>query len=99
MTESRSCSASASVPSVAPEGASLENSGGELGETWFENAALWIGETLVRRGRPKAPAPKVPINIRLSRDVLNRFKATGRGWQTRINKALEQWLESHPEVG
>ena len=99
MTESRNGSAIASAPSVAPDETGEGIEAEELSESWFESATLWVGETLVRRGRPSGPVPKVPINIRLSAEVLTRFKATGRGWQTRINAALEQWLEAHPEVG
>lgn len=47
-------------------------------------------------GRPKAPSPKVPTAIRLDADVLEVFKSQGRGWQTRINQALREWLEAHP---
>ncbi|TOZ63225.1 hypothetical protein DIJ60_07440, partial [Burkholderia pseudomallei] len=28
-------------------------------------------------------------------DVLDAFKATGRGWQTRVNAALKEWLKTH----
>ena len=41
------------------------------------------------RGRPKAAAPKQAINIRLSQDVLAHFRATGPGWQSRINEVLQ----------
>lgn len=51
----------------------------------------------VRRGRPRSAMPKQAINIRLSADVLERFKATGPGWQTRIDKALVEWLAEHPD--
>jgi uncharacterized protein (DUF4415 family) len=47
------------------------------------------------RGPQKAPT-KQRMTIRLSRDVLDRFRATGRGWQTRLDAALREWLESHP---
>jgi uncharacterized protein (DUF4415 family) len=47
------------------------------------------------RGRPRSPAPKQRITIRLSPDVLAKFKAVGRGWQTRIDVALRDWLKSH----
>ncbi|WP_147492032.1 BrnA antitoxin family protein, partial [Burkholderia pseudomallei] len=33
--------------------------------------------------------------IRLDDDVLDAFKATGRGWQTRVNAALKEWLKTH----
>ena len=46
----------------------------------------------VRRGRPPITNPKVSTTIRLSRDVIDHFKAGGRGWQTRINDALREWI-------
>ncbi len=48
------------------------------------------------RGRPKADATKVFTAIRLDADLLETFKATGRGWQTRINAALRQFITEHP---
>ena len=38
----------------------------------------------VRRGRPRVKRPKVATTIRLSPEVMDYFKAGGRGWQTRI---------------
>jgi uncharacterized protein (DUF4415 family) len=34
--------------------------------------------------------------MRLDTDVVNSFKATGKGWQTRINAALKDWLQKNP---
>lgn len=48
------------------------------------------------RGRPKADETKVFTAIRLDADLLNAFKATGKGWQTRINAALRQFITEHP---
>ena len=46
---------------------------------------------VVRRpGRPLKPDRKVSVTLRLDRDVVDRFKATGAGWQTRINAALKR---------
>lgn len=39
------------------------------------------------RGRQKAPR-KVATTIRLDAEVVEHFKAQGKGWQTRINEAL-----------
>jgi len=50
---------------------------------------------LVKKGRPVLANPKKSVNIRLSPEVLTSFKATGRGWQTRINSALVDWLREH----
>ena len=47
-----------------------------------------------QRGLGKRPA-KVAINIRLSPDILNAFKATGDGWQTKVERALREWLQKH----
>jgi uncharacterized protein (DUF4415 family) len=41
------------------------------------------------RGRPLADDPKLPVTIRLDRDVVDKFKATGKGWQGRINAVLK----------
>lgn len=46
------------------------------------------------RGPQKAPV-KVLTTIRLSPDVMDAFKATGAGWQTRIDAALRDWLKTH----
>lgn len=51
---------------------------------------------LMPRGRPKADVTKVRVGIRLSPEVLNHFKASGDGWQTRIDSALRQYISEHP---
>jgi uncharacterized protein (DUF4415 family) len=47
-----------------------------------------IAEVKNRRGRPPLDAPKVAIKLRLDREVVEGFRATGPGWQSRINAAL-----------
>ncbi|VCU71239.1 hypothetical protein PIGHUM_03320 [Pigmentiphaga humi] len=47
-----------------------------------------------RRGPQKTPT-KVPVTIRLSPDVLEKFKARGTGWQSRVDDALRDWLKTH----
>lgn len=42
------------------------------------------------RGRPPVEAPKRQVTLRLDADVLDRFRAEGRGWQSRINAALRK---------
>lgn len=39
-------------------------------------------------GRPKSDNPKVAVSLRLDQEIVARFKATGPGWQTRINDVL-----------
>jgi uncharacterized protein (DUF4415 family) len=47
----------------------------------------------VSRGRPLLPETKTSTTIRLDADVIQRFKAKGPKWQTRINQALREWLD------
>ena len=46
------------------------------------------------RGPQKAPK-KVSTTIRLSNDVVQAFRSTGDGWQTRVDVALKDWLKTH----
>ena len=46
-------------------------------------------------GRPRAAVTKERITIRLSRDVVEQFRASGDGWQTRVDAALKDWLKNH----
>ena len=54
-----------------------------------------LAKAPVRRGRPPLAKPKVSTTIRLSQDVIDHFRADGRGWQTRINEALRDWISRH----
>jgi len=49
----------------------------------------------LRRGRPFAEVTKERITIRLSREVVEAFRAGGAGWQTRIDDALKEWIKAH----
>ncbi len=48
-----------------------------------------------KRGRPPSAAPKEHVNIRLDADIVQSFRRTGNGWQTRLNNALRESLSSH----
>lgn len=48
-----------------------------------------------RGGRPKLANPKVSVTIRYDADIIERFRASGEGWQTRMNDALHDWLSTH----
>lgn len=66
----------------------------ELTDEFFERADEYRGGTLVKRGRgrPKSDAPKEPVKLRLDQDVLKALRATGPGWQTRVNDTLRASL-------
>ena len=66
----------------------------ELTDAWFEQADLHEGGKLIRRGRPRSAAPKRHLNIRLSARVVDYFRATGPGWQGRIDSALAEWIDT-----
>ena len=60
-------------------------------------AAFWA-KAQVRlpgqRGPQKRPT-KVAVTVRYSPEVVEYFKATGEGWQTRMNDALRDYVEQH----
>src|SRR3954451_11850712 len=58
----------------------------ELTNAQLANAVVSVG--IRPRGRPKSEARKEAISLRVDADVLNAFKSTGEGWQTRMNGIL-----------
>jgi uncharacterized protein (DUF4415 family) len=62
----------------------------ELTKEYFERADLYLGDKLIRRGRPPSANPKQALKLRIDADVVEYFRATGPGWQTRINDALRR---------
>ncbi|MFC4521869.1 BrnA antitoxin family protein [Cupriavidus pinatubonensis] len=48
-----------------------------------------------RRGRPKLSVRKELVSVRYDIEILEAFRATGDGWQTRMNDALRDWLRTH----
>lgn len=49
-----------------------------------------MDEEIARRGRPPVANPKKPITIRLHAETIEKFKATGKGWQSRISDILDE---------
>jgi uncharacterized protein (DUF4415 family) len=70
----------------------------ELGPEFFQRADEYDGEKLVRRGRPKSDSPKLALTIRYDAEVVEAFRLTGKGWQTRMNDALRDWLKNRSTV-
>lgn len=44
------------------------------------------------RGRPRLARPKVLRSLYFSQDVIDYFKSTGKGWQSRIDEVLREWV-------
>ena len=62
-----------------------------LDGAWFAAADLREGDRVIRRGgRPRQSTVKQAVNLRLDPEVLAHFRASGPGWQSRINAALRK---------
>ena len=64
-------------------------------DEWFEGADLREGARLIRRGRPPSENKKVLLSVRYSREVVDYFRASGEGWQARMDAVLKEWIEQH----
>ena len=56
----------------------------ELSDDMLSRAKLNKG------GRPLSANPRKPISLRLPADVIERWRATGPGWQTRMAERLSK---------
>ncbi|MCW5231349.1 hypothetical protein D8B34_27070 [Verminephrobacter eiseniae] len=78
----------------------------ELGDELFEKGAWKMGERVVtkqqaqtaiaqtmRRGRPLAQVKRPMLSIRVDPEVLEKLRASGKGWQTRLNAVLREAVE------
>ena len=65
-------------------------------DAMFFTDAEWeqVKPTLLR-GRRLGSGTKTQITLRLDVEVVDKFKASGDGWQTRINDALKSWVHTH----
>jgi uncharacterized protein (DUF4415 family) len=69
-------------------------------EEMFRAAAIYQGDKLIRPatgtlkslGRPPSANPKKQVTLRLDPEVIEKFRATGKGWQSRINAELRKAL-------
>jgi len=75
-----------------------------------EEQAFWDKAVVVREGGPKAvhdaleakraggqqkTLTKQPVSIRLSPEVVEYFKSTGKGWQSRMDEVLRNYVKTH----
>jgi len=67
-----------------------EEAGIQKGNAEDPDNPEWIESIRRQRGRPAVEAPKRQISLRLDPDVIDAFKATGKGWRGRINEALRK---------
>ncbi len=80
----------------------------ELTDDFFENATPMIGDRIVtkeefssaadeaiRNSKLKQINPQLSLTMHLDADIVAAFKATGDGWQARMNDALRDWLKTN----
>ena len=71
----------------------------EVTDAMLDRAVFSVGGMVLptpkKRGRPADSGKKVSTTIRVDADVLASFRATGAGWQKRMNEALRDWLKTH----
>lgn len=77
-----------------PEEDAAINAGIAADPDTFELTEEWFAKAKRMGGRPKAAQPKQQVSIRFSHDVVDYFRATGKGWQTRMDAALREWIAS-----
>jgi uncharacterized protein (DUF4415 family) len=78
-----------------PEDGPYDPNDTEAARAWLAQADLIRGGKVVRRGKrgPQKAPTKTLVSLRLSPEVIDHFKATGRGWQTRIDSTLMESIK------
>lgn len=74
----------------------------EWTEAQLARAELRVGDTVVRpaagtltkRGRPRSASPKLLVSLRLDQAVVEKLRAHGPGWQSRVNEILRKAVEA-----
>jgi uncharacterized protein (DUF4415 family) len=68
--------------------------GTQAADAFFETNRKTIANA--KRGRPLKPNKKREVKLRIDPDVLDAFKATGKGWQTHMNAVLRDHMPPAP---
>lgn len=79
-----------------PEKTDFENP--EWTDDMFANAIRLQGLPIslqAKLGNPPKANPKQAITVHYDSDIIDRFRATGKGWQARMNDALREYLDTH----
>ena len=83
------------IPSIDEDKAITKEAQSDRDAAPFTDEEWATAKPLARVGRPPLDVTKERITIRLSHDVVERFRTTGKGWQTRMDEALKQWIKEH----
>ena len=62
----------------------------------WQGATMKVGDAVLghTRGKQKAPT-KIATTVRLDSQIIEYFKKDGKGWQTRLNSALREYIATH----
>lgn len=63
------------------------------------DAAPILDKEWFRTTKPVLPERKVPISLRMDREVVEWFKAHGRRYQSRMNAVLKAYVHAHRKAG
>lgn len=82
-----------------PPGGDYVWDGSDEGERPLSREEMQSGVAAYRkkRGRPVSAVRKEQVSVRYSPEVLSYFRATGEGWQTRMDAALQLLVKKHPD--
>ncbi|MBF0165484.1 MAG: BrnA antitoxin family protein [Magnetococcales bacterium] len=67
-------------------------------DTYEPSDAEILAMRPVRKGRPAKSDRKVLLSVRYSPEVVAFFRATGNGWQKRMDDVLREWVATHSSV-
>jgi len=78
-----------------PEDGPYDPNDAEATRAWLAQADLIRKGRVIRRGKrgPQKAPTKTLVSLRLSPEVIDHFKSTGPGWQTRIDGALMESIK------
>lgn len=82
------------IPPTPEEGAAI-NAAIQADPDTYELNDREFKQLRPMRGRPKLANPKILLSVRYSPNVVEYFKSTGEGWQSRMDQVLMEYVEQH----
>lgn len=76
---------------IVPDADSPATTAADWAQAFTSHSAAELHQEAARRANPAKEQIAIPYDA----EVLAYFRATGKGWQTRMNEALKEWLKEH----
>ncbi len=75
----------------------IDDENPEWTETMFSESktATELFPHLIKKSKNESKISSTQVSLIIDYDIISVFRATGRGWQKRINNALKEWLQEH----